>query len=185
VSNQDQMSGAPTPSFTDLDSAQSAADLTGAHNQAWNWLYIFSWCKETNPDSAGKRTWRGYNSPRYWYSDGQGGRVTQVGWRPVLEQTNNPPTLTLTSPTDNLTLAEGSTYTLSGTVSDVEEGSALSVRYSIAGGPTQSISVGTSDGETELPFSKTLTYAQGRFWDGSTDVSGLLPAETASIQVWA
>lgn len=118
--------------------------------------------------------------PNFTISSGDGSYAN-----PYTLSFNTLPTLTLSSPVNNQTLAEGSTYTLSGTVSDVEEGSALSVRYSIAGGPTQSISVGTSDGETELPFSKTLTYAQGRFWDGSTDVSGLLPAETASIQVWA
>ncbi|WP_409175830.1 DNRLRE domain-containing protein [Brevibacillus fortis] len=99
--------------------------------------------------------------------------------------TNNPPTLTLTSPANNQTLAEGSTYKLEGTVSDVEAGSALVVKYSIAGGTTQSIPVGTSDGKNPKSFSKTLTYSQGRFWDGQTDVSGLLLAEVSSIQVWA
>ncbi|WP_235615938.1 Ig-like domain-containing protein, partial [Brevibacillus reuszeri] len=99
--------------------------------------------------------------------------------------TNNPPTLTLTSPADNQTLTEGSTYKLEGTVSDADAGNALSVKYSIAGGPTQTISLGTSDGSTAKSFSKTLKYSQGRFWDGATDVSGLLPAEASSIQVWA
>lgn len=98
---------------------------------------------------------------------------------------NKPPTLALTQPTDNLTLTEGSTYKLEGSVSDADAGQALSVKYSVAGGPTQSIALGNSDGVTAKSFSKTLTYSQGRFWDGSTDVSGLLPAETASIQVWA
>ncbi|UKL01398.1 DNRLRE domain-containing protein [Brevibacillus brevis] len=98
---------------------------------------------------------------------------------------NNPPTLTLTSPANNQTLAEGSVYKLEGTVSDVEAGSALSVKYSIAGGPTQTIAIGTSDGSNPNPFSKTLTYSQGRFWDGQTDVSGLLPADASSILVWA
>ncbi|EJL24593.1 DNRLRE domain-containing protein [Brevibacillus sp. BC25] len=98
---------------------------------------------------------------------------------------NNPPTLTLTSPANNQTLSEGSTCKLEGTVSDVDAGQSLSVKYSIAGGPTQSITVGTSDGSNPKPFSKTLTYSQGRFWDGSTDVSGLLPAEASSIQIWA
>lgn len=100
-------------------------------------------------------------------------------------KTNNPPTLTLTSLANNLSLAEGSTYKLEGTVSDADAGNVLSVKYSIGGGPTQNIALGTSDGSTPLSFSKTLTYSQGRFWDGATDVSGLLPAEAASIQIWA
>ncbi|WP_235615882.1 Ig-like domain-containing protein, partial [Brevibacillus reuszeri] len=99
--------------------------------------------------------------------------------------TNNPPTLTLTSPADNQTLTEGSTYKLEGTVSDVDVGNALSVKYSIGGGPTQTIALGTSDGSTAKSFNKTLKYSQGRFWDGATDVSGLLPAEASSIQIWA
>ncbi|KMZ44225.1 MULTISPECIES: DNRLRE domain-containing protein [Bacillales] len=98
---------------------------------------------------------------------------------------NNPPTLTLTAPANNQILAEGSVYKLEGTVTDVEAGSALSVKYSIAGGPIQTITLGTSDGSKLKPFNKTLTYSQGRFWDGQTDVSGLIPAEASSIQVWA
>ncbi|MFF0831036.1 glycine-rich protein [Brevibacillus sp. NPDC003359] len=103
----------------------------------------------------------------------------------VITVYNTPPTLALTSPTNNQTLSEGSTYNLEGTISDVDAGQALSVKYSIAGGPTQTIALGTSDGANPKSFSKILTYSQGRFWDGSTDVSGLLPAEASSIQVWA
>nr|WP_256436401.1 DNRLRE domain-containing protein [Brevibacillus sp. HB1.4B] len=104
----------------------------------------------------------------------------------VLEpMSNTPPTVTLTFPSDNQTLVEGSTYKLEGTVSDADVGNVLSVKYSIAGGPTQSIPVGTTDGVNLLSFSKTLTYSQGRFWEGQKEVSGLLPTETTSIQVWA
>lgn len=110
------------------------------------------------------------------------GMATAIALEPIA---NNPPTLTLTNPADNLSLTEGSTYKLEGTVSDADAGQALSVKYSIGGGPTQSIALGTSDGTTAKSFSKVLTYAQGRFWDGSTDVSGLLPAEASSIQIWA
>ncbi|MFF0829213.1 DNRLRE domain-containing protein [Brevibacillus sp. NPDC003359] len=99
--------------------------------------------------------------------------------------TNNPPSITLSSPSNNQTLAEGSTYKLEGTVSDVDAGQSLSVKYSIAGGPTQTIALGTTDGSNPKSFSKTLTYSQGRFWDGQTDVSGLLPSEASSIQIWA
>ncbi|MFC8685660.1 DNRLRE domain-containing protein [Brevibacillus porteri] len=98
---------------------------------------------------------------------------------------NSVPTLTLTSPANNQTLAEGSTYKLEGIVSDADVGNVLSVKYSIAGGPTQSIPAGTIDGVNPLSFSKMLTYSQGRFWEGQTEVSGLLPTETTSIQVWA
>ncbi len=97
---------------------------------------------------------------------------------------NSLPSITLAQPTDNLALTEGSTYKLEGSVSDADAGQPLSVKYSIGGGPTQSITLGTSDGTTAKTFSKTLTYSQGRFWDGTADVSGLLPAEVSSIQVW-
>lgn len=90
-----------------------------------------------------------------------------------------------TDPTISQTLVEGNTYKIEGTVSDTDAGNVLSVKYSIAGGPTQTIPVGASDGANRLSFSKTLTYSQGRFWDGQTDVSGLLPAETSSLQIWA
>lgn len=98
---------------------------------------------------------------------------------------NSVPVIEVLSPVESQTLTEGSTYKLEGSVSDADAGQTLSVKYSIGGGPTQTITLGTSDGKTAKAFSKTLTYSAGRFWDGSTDVSGLLPSETTAIQVWA
>ncbi|UED70706.1 DNRLRE domain-containing protein [Brevibacillus sp. HD3.3A] len=110
------------------------------------------------------------------------GMATAIALEPIA---NNPPTLTLTNPADNLSLTEGDTYKIEGTISDVDAGNALYLKYSIASGDTQTLSLGVSDGTNPAAFSKVLTYSAGRFWDGSTDVSGLLPAESSSIQIWA
>ncbi|MFA4135740.1 MULTISPECIES: hypothetical protein [unclassified Brevibacillus] len=122
----------------------------------------------------------------YWRviaKDGKGGVTTSDERTFVIN--NTLPVISVTSPANNLSLSESSSYKLEGTVSDTGVRQALSVKYSIAGGPAQSIPVGTADGVNPKSFSKTLTYSRGQFWDGSTAVSSLLPAEASSIQIWA
>lgn len=100
--------------------------------------------------------------------------------------TNNPPTLTLTSPTDNQTLSEGSTYTLAGTASDPDNGNAVTVKYSLNGGTARNITSAISDGASPIPFSKVLTFQNGRLYDGGTDVSGPLAENTTyTVSVYA
>ena len=184
IVNEAGFGGLPTPASSDLDSTQNSTDFNSAHNQYWNWFYMYSWAQEVYTGNSAGRAVRGFSSARFWSYYTSSSRYDNIGWRPVLEVLNTAPSVTLTSPANNQTLTEGSAYTLAGTVSDADAGQALSVKYSIGGGPTQSITLGTSDGTTAKAFSKTLTYSAGRFWDGSTDVSGLLPAESSSIQIW-
>ncbi|MCG5252635.1 DNRLRE domain-containing protein [Brevibacillus agri] len=99
---------------------------------------------------------------------------------------NNSPTLTLTNPTDNLTLVEGSTYTLAGTASDPDNGNAVTVKYAINGGTARNFTSAVSDGSTPIPFTKALTFTNGRLYDGETDVSGPLAENTTyTLSVWA
>lgn len=91
---------------------------------------------------------------------------------------NTPPTLTLTNPADNQTLTEGSAYTIAGTASDPDVGDAVTVRYAINGGTARNITSAISDGTTPIPFSKVLTFQNGRLYDGATDVSGPLAENT-------
>lgn len=101
-------------------------------------------------------------------------------------ETNNPPTISLTSPTDNQTLSEGSTYTLAGSASDPDNGNAVTVKYAINGGTARNITSAISDGTTPIPFSKTLTFQNGRLYDGETDVSGPLAENTTyTVSVYA
>ncbi|WP_025846463.1 Ig-like domain-containing protein [Brevibacillus agri] len=101
-------------------------------------------------------------------------------------QHNRVPTITLTSPSNNLSLSEGSTYTLAGTASDPDNGNAVTVKYAINGGTARNITSAISDGSTAIPFSKTLTFQNGRLYDGETDVSGPLAENTTyTLSVWA
>lgn len=99
---------------------------------------------------------------------------------------NQSPTLTLTSPANNLTLVEGATYTLAGTASDPDAGNAVTVKYSLNGGTARNITSAISDGASPIPFSKVLTFRDGRLYDGDTDVSGPLAENTTyTVSVWA
>jgi hypothetical protein len=101
--------------------------------------------------------------------------------------TNQNPTLTLTSPTDNLTLSEGNTLPVQGTAGDTDNGNVVTVKYKINNGPTRAIASGVSDGSSPISFARTLTYSNKRLWDGSTDVAGVDLAEGVdhTLTVWA
>lgn len=116
-----------------------------------------------------------------------GGPTASTETRAILLEplTNNLPTLTLSSSADSQSLTEGDTYKIEGTISDVDAGNALYLKYSIASGDTQTLSLGVSDGTNPAAFSKVLTYSAGRFWDGSVAVSTILPAENSYMVIWA
>lgn len=99
---------------------------------------------------------------------------------------NNPPTLTLTSPTDNQTLVEGNTYQIAGSVTDADSGDVVTVKYKIDNGTTYNITAAVSDGSTPLNFSKTLTYLNSRLYDGQTPVTPILDDQVPhTLTVWA
>jgi hypothetical protein len=77
---------APTPVPEDYPGTGVGTDQTTwarAHNQAWNWISMFSWCQETSGSGC---VYRGNNSVRYWgaYLSSTDTRA-YLGWRPVLE----------------------------------------------------------------------------------------------------
>ena len=100
---------------------------------------------------------------------------------------NQVPTLTLTSPADNQTLAEGSTFPIAGEASDADNGNVVTVKYKINNGTARAIASGVSDGSSPLSFAKTLTYSNKRLWDGAVDVTGADLAENVDhvLTVWA
>lgn len=100
---------------------------------------------------------------------------------------NNPPTLTLTSPVDNQTLAEGNSYPVEGTASDADSGNVVTVKYQINNGPVRALQSGVSDGSTPISFARNLVYRNKRIWDGSIDVAGVDLAENTdhTFKVWS
>ena len=91
ITNEDAISGLPSPSSTDLDTSNSASDQTGTHNSLWHWNYMYSWAQETYTGNSSSRAVRGYYSARYWNYTTSSGRYTNIGWRPVLEALNTAP----------------------------------------------------------------------------------------------
>jgi len=100
---------------------------------------------------------------------------------------NNDPTIALSSPADNQTLSEGSSYQIEGSASDTDPGNVLTVKYKINSGTTRAIASGVSDGNSPLSFARALTYRNKRIWDGQTDVIGADLAENTdhTLTVWA
>lgn len=91
IANEGGYPGLPTPSSSDLDSSLNDTDKNSAHNQFWNWYYMYSWAQETYTGGSSYRAIRGYGSARYWGGNGQSNRTVDVGWRPVLEVLNSSP----------------------------------------------------------------------------------------------
>jgi len=94
------------------------------------------------------------------------------------------PTITLDT-TDNRTLYENDTLTISGNAKDEDVGNVVTVKYNINGGTTRAIATAISDG-SNIPFNKTLIFKQNKLYDGGTAVTGDL-AEGAqhTLKVWA
>ena len=79
--------GAPEPENDDyLDGSQylNNAARRRAHNQAWHWNAMYSWCQETVIDDASRRAFRGYHSARLWDPRAGSFAVTSYGFRPCL-----------------------------------------------------------------------------------------------------
>ena len=76
---------APTPVPGDYPNTSLSGNQTAwarAHNQAWNWISMRSWCQET---SGSARVYRGDTSARYWNTNTPSTTYTINGWRPALE----------------------------------------------------------------------------------------------------
>ena len=76
---------APIPVPEDYPGTSIHNDQTAwarAHNQAWNWISMHSWCQET---SSSYRVARGYYGARGWGTGQPTYTGTSFGWRPVLE----------------------------------------------------------------------------------------------------
>jgi hypothetical protein len=76
---------APIPVPEDYPASSIASDQAAwarAHNQAWNWISVRSWCQDA---SGSARVSRGHSSARDWYTYVPSNSGTYVGWRPALE----------------------------------------------------------------------------------------------------
>lgn len=99
---------------------------------------------------------------------------------------NSTPTVKLPAPTDATTLYENTAYTISGNATDADNGNIVNIRYSINDGTARALATGISDGNTAISFSKTLTFKNGKLYDGATAITDSLAEGTAHmLRVWA
>lgn len=99
---------------------------------------------------------------------------------------NATPNVNLSSPTDAQTLYENTAYTISGNATDADNGNIVNIRYSINDGTARALATGISDVTTAIPFSKTLTFKNGKLFDGETAITDTLAEGTAHmLRVWA
>ena len=130
IVNEAGFSGLPVPAASDLDNTQNSTDFNSAHNQFWNWFYIYSWAQETYTGGSAYRAIRGYSSARNWYCYSSGYRYAYVGWRPVLEVLNSAPVV---SGADSNLGNKSSSFTVSYTVNDSDTGDTLTVTEKVDG----------------------------------------------------
>lgn len=98
---------------------------------------------------------------------------------------NSLPALILNSPTDASTLYENEVFNIAGTVTDLDVGNVVSVKYSINGGAARAILGSVSQGSA-LAFAKNLTYKSGKLYDGATAITATLAEGSQhNIKIWA
>lgn len=99
---------------------------------------------------------------------------------------NATPNVNLSAPTDATTLYENTAYTISGNATDADNGNIVNIKYSINDGTARALATGISDGTTAIPFAKTLTFKNGKLFDGDTAITDTLAEGTAHmLRVWA
>lgn len=135
ITREEVITGLPAPVSSDLDSTQNATDLNSAHNQFWNWYYVYSWCQETYSENSSYRAYRGYPSARRWGCGNATRQIAYVGFRPVLEVLNTDP---LISDSDRDLGDKNSNFTITYTVDDSDSGDVLTATESIDGQTTKS-----------------------------------------------
>ncbi|MFM1655522.1 hypothetical protein ACI7RC_26010 [Brevibacillus sp. B_LB10_24] len=84
IVNEGGFSGLPSPVASDLDSTQNSTDFNSAHNQYWNWFYMYSWAQEVYTGNSARRAVRGSLSAR------AGGQLPFVGSPPRLRVAPRP-----------------------------------------------------------------------------------------------
>lgn len=126
-----------------------------------------------------------------------GKEVGSVGYPPVAYDTlnysvnffgditaNNNPTIAILSPTNNQTLYENDTISISGDAYDEDKDQSVAVYYQI--NSEQRKVLATNLSQTQIALSKQLTFKGGKLYDGDTALTGTLADGVAhTLKVWA
>ncbi|MGE7916340.1 Ig-like domain-containing protein [Lysinibacillus xylanilyticus] len=102
----------------------------------------------------------------------------------TVKKPNQTPTVSLTSPTENVTLYENDTLNISGTAYDADADQSVTVYYQINAELRKVLATNLS--QTQITLSKQLKFKAGKLYDGDTAVTGNLSDGIAhKLKVWA
>ena len=97
---------------------------------------------------------------------------------------NKAPTVTVTGPTNNITLYENDTLNVTGTAIDQDPDQSVTVYYQINENPKRVLTTNLS--QIQIALSKQLIFKGGRLYDGATVITGALVDGIAqTLKVWA
>ncbi|MGE7942835.1 hypothetical protein ACQKNB_12175 [Lysinibacillus xylanilyticus] len=103
---------------------------------------------------------------------------------PFTIEHNVAPTVSLTSPSENVILYETDILNIAGTAHDADADQAVTVYYQINSEPKKVLATNLS--QMQIPLSKTLTFKSGKLYDGETVITGSLTDGVAhKLKVWA
>ncbi|MDE6590697.1 MAG: fibronectin type III domain-containing protein, partial [Oscillospiraceae bacterium] len=175
ITREEVITGLPAPLSSDLDSTLNATDKGSTHNQFWNWMGVYSWCKEVYSGASSHRAVRGCSSANRWYWLNAAYWFQYTGFRPVLEVLDTAPT-TPSSITVPSQINGGSTITLSwGTSTDAESNlEGYVVQRSVDGGSawTQIYQGSATSTTNTVPFGTETIMYRVRAYDSEGLYSG-------------
>lgn len=168
------------PASTDAEGNAIYYDLEVQLNNG-NWTYLITQTSRTYQYTVPKGT--ANVAFRVRAQDQIAGSPYRTSEKFVVSN-NAAPTITLAT-ADNLTLYENDIFSINGSVTDVNIGDVVSVKYSIDGGAARAILANVSTGSA-ISFAKNLIYKAGMLYDGATAVTGALAEGSQhTLKVWA
>ncbi|MFJ3386347.1 hypothetical protein [Lysinibacillus sp. NPDC086135] len=103
---------------------------------------------------------------------------------PFVIEDNVAPTVSLTSPTENVTLYENDILNIAGTAYDADSDQSVTIYYQI--NSEQRKVLATNISQTQIALSKQLKFKGSKLYDGDTVLTGILTDGVAQkLKVWA
>lgn len=100
-------------------------------------------------------------------------------------ETNNLPIVTLNT-IDNKVLNENDTFVINGSTGDTDIGNVVTTKYQVNNNTIQTVVSATSDGTSQIPFSKTLTFKGSKLYDGLNAITTSLSGDIShTLKVWS
>lgn len=102
----------------------------------------------------------------------------------ALNVTNTAPTVSVTSPSANVTLYENDVFNIAGSASDVNANQSVTIYAQV--NLEQRIVLGIGLSNAAIPFNKQLKFKGGKLYDGETAItSSLIDGVPHTLKIWA